>query len=584
MKGHRMTTYDVHIKGGTVVDGTRVPRYRADVWVKDGRIAKVGGRADGVSDKVIDADGLIVAPGFIDLHTHYDAQIRWDPYCTTSSWHGVTSVVLGNCGFGFAPVRPDFVERSMLTMVRTEAIPLAAMEEGMLPKWDWETIPEYLDNLDRLPLGINCIQYMPTASLMTYVMGLEAAKSRPATTEERKEMQRLLHEGMDAGLCGFSIQRLGPNSTQADFDGTPMVTDTMCDEDILALGAVLAERDEGFIQITQATGDIKADLAFVEKLAEVANRPILYNAIAPARKDPNPHRRSLNWLNRARGKGLPIFGQTATVRTGFAFTLEHWNLYDASPAWRNITTGSKEEKMVKMADPDLRADVLREAEEADRRLQVIQAGIGGSPDRLVVQGVNRQADLQVYVGRTLGDIAEAEGKHPIEVMLDLSLRGDLNVEFLGPDRGSNADFMAEMTNDSPYTIPGVSDGGAHTKFFNGGSWSTDYLRWLVRDENKVTLEEAHYRMSGLAAHAAGFTDRGTLREGQAADIVVYDIEELEVEPNWIGEAVYDLPGGEWRRVQRAKGYHHILVNGVETFTDGECTGETPGQLLRHGRG
>jgi len=577
-----MTTYDVHIKGGTVVDGTRVPRYRADVWVKDGRIAKVGGRADGVSDKVIDADGLIVAPGFIDLHTHYDAQIRWDPYCTTSSWHGVTSVVLGNCGFGFAPVRPDFVERSMLTMVRTEAIPLAAMQEGMLPKWDWETIPEYLDNLDRLPLGINCIQYMPTASLMTYVMGLEAAKSRPATTEERKEMQRLLHEGMDAGLCGFSIQRLGPNSTQADFDGTPMVTDTMCDEDILALGAVLAERDEGFIQITQATGDIKADLAFVEKLAEVANRPILYNAIAPARKDPNPHRRSLNWLNRARGKGLPIFGQTATVRTGFAFTLEHWNLYDASPAWRNITTGTKEEKMVKMADPDLRADVLREAEEADRRLQVIQAGIGGSPDKLVVQGVNRQADLQVYVGRTLGNIAEAEGKHPIEVMLDLSLRGDLNVEFLGPDRGSNADFMAEMTNDSPYTIPGVSDGGAHTKFFNGGSWSTDYLRWLVRDENKITLEEAHYRMSGLAAHAAGFTDRGTLREGQAADIVVYDIEELEVEPNWIGEAVYDLPGGEWRRVQRAKGYHHILVNGVETFTDGECTGETPGQLLRHG--
>jgi N-acyl-D-amino-acid deacylase len=582
MKGHRMTTYDVHIKGGTVVDGTRVPRYRADVWVKDGRIAKVGGRADGVSDKVIDADGLIVAPGFIDLHTHYDAQIRWDPYCTTSSWHGVTSVVLGNCGFGFAPVRPDFVERSMLTMVRTEAIPLAAMEQGLLPKWDWETIPEYLDNLDRSPLGVNCIQYMPTASLMTYVMGLEAAKTRPATAEERKEMQRLLHEGMDAGLCGFSIQRLGPNSTQADFDGTPMVTDTMCDEDILALGAVLAERDEGFIQITQATGDIKADLAFVEKLAEVANRPVLYNAIAPARKDPNPHRRSLNWLNRARGKGLPIFGQTATVRTGFAFTLEHWNLYDASPAWRNITTGTKEEKMVKMADPDLRADVLREAEEADRRLQVIQAGIGGSPDRLVVQGVNRQADLQVYVGRTLGDIAEAEGKHPIEVMLDLSLRGDLNVEFLGPDRGSNADFMAEMTNDSPYTIPGVSDGGAHTKFFNGGSWSTDYLRWLVRDENKITLEEAHYRMSGLAAHAAGFTDRGTLREGQAADIVVYDIEELEVEPNWIGEAVYDLPGGEWRRVQRAKGYHHILVNGVETFTDGECTGETPGHLLRHG--
>jgi N-acyl-D-aspartate/D-glutamate deacylase len=228
--------------------------------------------------------------------------------------------------------------------------------------------------------------------------------------------------------------------------------------------------------------------------------------------------------------------------------------------------------------------VLDEAEEADRRLQAIQAGVGGKPARLIVQSVNGQADLEQYVGRSLGDIAKEQGKNPVEVMLDLSVQGDLNVEFLGPDRGNNADFMAEMTNDSPYTVPGVSDGGAHTKFFNGGSWSTDYLRWLVRDEEKVTLEEAHYRMSALAAHAAGFKDRGTLTEGQAADIVVYDMEELDVEPNWIGDVVHDLPGGEWRRVQRAKGYKHILVNGGETFTDGDCTGATPGKLLRHGRG
>ena len=261
-----MADYDIHIKGGTIVDGTRVPRYQGDVWIKDGKIAQMGGRADGTAEREIDADGLIVAPGFIDLHTHYDAQIRWDPYCSISGWHGVTSVVLGNCGFGFAPCKPDFRERSMLTMVRTEAIPFDAMKEGMLPKWDWETIPEYLDSLEAAPLGVNCIQYMPTASLMTYVMGLEAAKTRPATEAERKEMQRLLHEGMDAGLCGFSIQRLGPDSVQADFDGSPMVTDTMCDEDILALGEVLAERDEGFIQLTQSTGDIKADLAFEEKL------------------------------------------------------------------------------------------------------------------------------------------------------------------------------------------------------------------------------------------------------------------------------------------------------------------------------
>ena len=192
-----MADFDIQIKGGTIVDGTRVPRYRGDVWIRDGKVAQIGGRSPGFAKKVIDASGLIVAPGFVDLHTHYDAQIRWDPYCTISGWHGVTSLVLGNCGFGFAPCKPDFRDRSMLTMTRTEAIPYASMKAGM--NWDWETIPQYMDSLDRAPKGINCIQYMPTASLMTYVMGLEAAKSRPASAEERAAMRRLLAEGDGRG-------------------------------------------------------------------------------------------------------------------------------------------------------------------------------------------------------------------------------------------------------------------------------------------------------------------------------------------------------------------------------------------------
>ncbi len=576
-----MADYDIHIQGGTIVDGTRVPRYQGDLWIKGGSIAQIGGRNDGTAAETIDATGQIVAPGFVDLHTHYDAQIRWDPWCTISGWHGVTSVVLGNCGFGFAPVKPDFRDRSMLTMTRTEAIPYETMKQGM--EWEWETIPEYLDSLEAAAKGVNCIQYMPTASLMTYVMGLEAAKTRPANDVERKEMQRLLHEGMDAGLCGFSIQRLGRNSTQADYDGTPMVTDTMVDDDILSLAEVLAERDEGFIQITQATGRIKRDLAFVEKLAEVARRPIIHNAIAPLRRNPDPHRKSLAWVDRCRERGLQVYGQCATVRSGFAFTLEHWNLYDFSSAWRELTTGTKEEKLAKMADPELREDVIRQSDEKAAQFKVLQAGLGGALPSLVIQGVNREESLQKYVGRSLGDIAAEEGKHVVEVMLDLSLEGDLNVEFLGPNKGSNADFMAEMM-DNPYALPGVSDGGAHTKFFTGGAWSTDFLSWLVRDEGKITLEEAHYRLSALPAHAAGFRDRGVLREGAAADVVVYEMEELAVDPEWIGEIAEDLPGDEWRRIQRAKGYSNIIVNGEVTFADGECTGATPGQLLRHGRG
>ncbi|MSP43426.1 MAG: aminoacylase, partial [Alphaproteobacteria bacterium] len=441
----------------------------------------------------------------------------------------------------------------------------------------------YLDSLDRAPKGVNCLQYMPTTSLMVYVMGLKAAQTRPATVAEKAEMKRLLHEGMDAGLAGFALQRLGKDSVQADYDGGPMVTDTMCDEDILNLAEVLRERGEGSIQITQSTGNIKGDLAFLEKLAETAQRPILHNAIVPSRKDPKVHKRSLDWLAKVRAKGLPIYGQTGTVRSGFSYTLENWNLYDASPAWRAVTTGTFDEKLAKMSDPALRKALKGEYESANRKLEVIQAGVGGPVRTLIVAGVNNVPELEKYVGRSLGDIATEEDRHPIDVMLDMSVQGDLKVEFLGPNRGFNADFMAEMTNDSEFTFPGVSDGGAHTKFFTGGAFTTDFLSWLVRDESKITLEEAHYRLSSLPAKAAGFADRGELKPGLAADVVVYGLNELAIEPAWIGEIVYDFPGNEWRRVQHAKGYHAIIVNGVTTFADGECTGATPGKLLRRGR-
>src|ERR1700683_2504823 len=404
-EGTPMADLDIQIKGGTIVDGTRVPRFHGDVWIKDGRIAQIGGRAPGFAKKVIDADGLIVAPGFVDLHTHYDAQIRWDPYCTISGWHGVTSLVLGNCGFGFAPCKPDFRERSMLTMTRTEAIPYSAMKEGM--HWDWETIPQYMDSLDRAPKGVNCIQYMPTASLMTYVMGLEAAKTRVATDKERAEMARLLDEGMDAGLCGFSIQRLGRNSGQADFDGSPMVTDTMCDEDILNLARVLRARDEGFIEITQATGHVKQDAAFVEVLADAARRPILFQAITSSPVNADIHRNSMKWLHNARAKGLPIFGQAGTVRSGFAFTLEHWNLYDVATAWRKLLTGTREEKIAKMKDPAMRA--AAKSDKAMRAIDINAPGIGGRLPKLIVQWVENKPELEQYVGKSLRQIGEEEG-------------------------------------------------------------------------------------------------------------------------------------------------------------------------------
>jgi N-acyl-D-aspartate/D-glutamate deacylase len=229
-----------------------------------------------------------------------------------------------------------------------------------------------------------------------------------------------------------------------------------------------------------------------------------------------------------------VYGQCATVRSGFVFSLEHWNLYDFSKGWRALTTGTHEEKLTKMADPELRATMVAEEERNKAIYRKLRPGVGGPIEDLVVQGVARKPELQKYVGRSLGEIGQDEGKHPGEVMLDLSLATDLQADFLGPDKGSNAEFMGELM-DAPYTLPGVSDGGAHTKFFTGGAWSTDFLKWLVRDEGKVTLEEAHFRLSALPAHAAGFRDRGVLREGAAADVVVYAMEELDMDPKWIGE-------------------------------------------------
>src|SRR5215470_6814962 len=214
-----MAEFDVLITGGTVVDGTRVPRYRADIGIKDGKIAKIGRLHRSDAAKVIDAGGLIVAPGFIDLHTHYDSQIYWDPWCTISGWHGVTSVAIGNCGFGFAPCRPESRDRAMLTMSRNEAVPLATMKAGM--PWDWETYPEFLDSLDRTAKGVNVLSYTPLAPLMAYVMGGDDAKGRAATDGERAEMCRLLEESMQVGSCGWSAQLFGKDSIQRDFDGTP---------------------------------------------------------------------------------------------------------------------------------------------------------------------------------------------------------------------------------------------------------------------------------------------------------------------------------------------------------------------------
>jgi N-acyl-D-amino-acid deacylase len=565
-----MADFDLLIRDGMIIDGTRMPRFRGDIGIKSGRIAKIGRLGSGDGAKTIDASGMIVAPGVVDLHTHYDAQLFWDPTCSISSWHGVTSIVIGNCGFGFAPVHPEGRERAMLTMTRVEAIPYASMKAGM--PWDWTTFPEFLDSIERHPKTINILPYVPVSPLLTYVMGLENAKTRPPTEAEEREICRLLDEAMDAGACGWSAQRLDPNGpacVQRDFDGTPMVSDLMADETCLALARVLARRNEGFVQMTLVSADPMHDIRHFEQLAQVSGRPVLFNVVQPRDSHPYVHRSAIEWLESCRKRGIPVYGQAVTSDTGMAFTFVDWNLFDDSAAWCEATTGTPDERAQKLADPE-RRDALRRS---------LPRVITDQFEQIFVTQVERD-DLKQYEGCTLQELSSRTGKHPVDAMLDIAVSDELRAEFYAPGPNQNLDFLKEIV-DYPYLIPGVSDGGAHTKFFTGGQYPTDFIANLARDREMLTLEDAHWRLSALPSLCAGFRDRGFLREGAPADVIVYDLDKLAAGPM---EKVYDLPGGEWRRVRKAKGYHAIIVNGSVTMRDGLATPETPGRLLRHGQG
>jgi len=566
-----MPEFDLVVKNGMVVDGTRAPRFRGDIAVKNGRIAKIGRIRSHEGAKVVDASGLVVAPGFIDLHTHYDAQIFWDPYLTISSWHGITSVVLGNCGFGFAPVKPKDTERAMLTMVRTEAIPLRAMQAAM--KFDWETYPQFMDALDRQAKGVNLLPYVPMNPLLGYVMGLEESKTgRLPTDQEHAQMRRILNEAMDAGACGWSAQRLvpdGPSAVQRDFDGSPMNTDIMHDETCIEMAKVLGERGDGFQELTLASWDPKKDAQHFELLAEISGRPIMFEAVATQDRFPHRHRNTMKWLERCRQRGIPVYGQGVTTDAGLSFTYEDWNLFDDSDAWREATTGTVAERKEKLGDPRRR--------EALKAQMPRESLITSYFDEIIITGCVKPENKSLE-GLTLRKAAAQTGKHPVDVMLDLAASEDLKTEFFAPAINQNMELMKELI-EYPYLTFGVSDGGAHTKFLTAGRYPTEGIVKYCRENKWLSLEDIHWRLSALPAFCAGFKDRGFLREGAPADIVVYDFDKLNVLPI---EIVHDLPGDEWRRVQRAEGYKWIIVNGEVTFQDDRCTGATPGKLLRHG--
>ncbi len=608
-----MPEFDKIIRNGTIVDGTgSMPAYRGDIAIKNGKIAMIGGRIQGSAKEELDATGCVVAPGAIDLHTHYDLQLNWEPYGTMSGWHGVTSVTIGQCGFGFAPCRPGDRDAAMRLMTRIEAIPLRTMELGL--RWDWETFPEWLNSLDSHPLGINVGALVPFNALRMYVMGLEESRTRvQASDEQTRQMQEILRQSMKAGAFGWSAMKTLANRPD---DGRFIPSQVASNEEFLALAQVLNEFGVGHIGWTRGPaerplppgepdliggGDPGPSVAaitgasallmdavegdapgrgredFLIEMCLASGRPLQWGAVSFNEHAPERYKQQLAFLERARAEGAAMYAQTASVSPSPVFELAEYNGFDAMPSWIDPFVGTPEERIAKLSNPEVR----------DRMRQDVGAysGQGGGADatsdwaKMRVVEVRNDRNFQ-YEGRNIAELAEMTGKHPMDAMLDLAIDEGLRTEFsFEPMTGTDRNAVSEILNHG-MIHPCVSDGGAHTRYQTLGCWPVNMIADRVRDQGMMSLEKAHYKMSSLPAAIAGFTDRGILKERFAADLMVYDLDKLGLQYD---SPVYDtdFPGGERRIIQKAKGIRYTIVNGEVTFTEGTvCTGATPGKLLR----
>ena len=553
-----MPEYDVVIRGGTIVDGSGIPRYQADMAIKNGRVAVISGRIKAAGARELDATGCIVAPGAIDLHTHYDAQLNWDPYASLSGWFGVTSISIGQCGFGFAPTRPEDRELNMRMMNRIEAIPLESMRLGM--RWDWVTFPEYLDSLDRQGLGVNVGSLVPFSPLRGYVLGMREARHRASVTDaELNQMKQLLYEAMQAGAFGFSADKNLEDRTE---DGSFLPSHVASPAEFLALADVVQEFGVGHIGWTIGISDKHDEQhALLTEMMVRSGRPL---HVAVGDEDDG-----YAWAEAARAEGLPVAIQQTSMDIEAEFTLAEYNMFDYMPNWIQPLVGTPQERAAKLRDPNLRAAMKQDV--------VNRPHARTNWEMMKVAQATQERNLQ-YEGMTVAEIAKQQGKHALDTLLDLALDEDLHMVFTHAIAHRGEEKLGRRIA-NPLAHISLSDGGAHVRYLTISMWPVHFLTYWIRDRKLMTLEQAHYKMSAYPAWLADYKDRGTLRKGAWADIMIYDMDKLGYVYD---RPIYanDFPGGERRKVQKPTGIRYILVNGGVTFQDNQCTGATPGKLLR----
>ena len=565
--------HELVIRNGTVVDGTGAPARTADVAIDGGRITAVGQVADQGREE-IDAAGLLVTPGFVDIHTHYDGQVVWDPAITPSSWHGVTTIVMGNCGVGFAPVRPDRHDFLINVMEGVEDIPGTALAEGI--DFTWESFPEYLDAVEAVPHAIDIGAQMPHSALRVYVMGDRGRDhNEPATPDEIAQMRQLTAEALDAGALGFTTSR---TINHRDRDGNQIPTLTTAPGELWGIAQALAQKGFGHLEIVSDFVDLDAEFEIFEGMAENGGAPL---SILLVQNDTSPDhwRRVLDRIQGARSRGIDLTAQVAIRPVSLLLGLQSsMHPFITCPTYRReLASLPLEERVARMRDPQMRATLISEHASRTR-------GMSG----IVAQSFHKMfplgdpPDYEPAPEDSIEARAQAAGVEPVEMAYDQLLARDGKELMLFPLANyTDGDHeVVRQMNLAEGTVPGLSDGGAHCGVICDASFPTFMLTHWVRDRKRgerLPLEYVVQRQCRDTARQVGLADRGTLEPGMLADVNVIDFDGLTLHAP---EMVYDLPAGGRRLVQKADGYKATVKRGVVITRDGEATGALPGQLVR----
>jgi N-acyl-D-aspartate/D-glutamate deacylase len=557
--------HDLVIEDARIVDGTGAPERRGSVAVTGGRITAVGIAPGETARERLNARGLVLAPGFIDPHTHYDAQVAWDPLLTCSSWHGITSAVMGNCGVGVAPCRPEAREVLMGDLVNVEAIPLEVMRRGI--GWEWESFGEYMDALDRRALGINVAPLVPLTPLRHYVLG-EASFDRAATTEETAALGRLFGEALDAGAFGFSTTIL---QNHVGDQGRPLACRLAGAHELRALCGEMRRRSRGVIEAAitslpdRVTDEEYATLAL---LVEESRRPVTYLAVfARPGRPPGAHEEVVQRMAPLLGRDRAV-PQVSCRPLRVQFTLKNPFIFATMATWGQAFNRTEAEQRALYASDGFRTQWKEEMER--RRI------FRGQWRRITVRDA-RGAETLALCGQSVAQIAEARGKDPADAILDIALADALETLFDFPVMNQDPEGVRPLVTDPRFLI-GLSDGGAHVDQLCDAGYATYLLGKWVRERQALTLEAGVRRITSEVATLFGIPDRGVVAPGRVADLVLFDPDTVDDVPP---EYVHDLPGGGKRLVARSRGIHATLVGGQVLYLDGTDTGARPGVVLRH---